>query len=304
MGTIAASNLALVDPVRLCQENPIGLVSLWDIVRLFNIGGLAESLQWISHWEKISEARVNELAGEEILTQRFVDEVLMPFISRCHQQFSELRLVNSSARLNGQFSTKLCLMGRPTWRTLHTELEFLRDTLHQEFQGSFFSLVHADKKHALEHLDDSALWPMVWGKISAAEEDIRESVYCYVLDRNTACVFHLMRVAEHCLRALARKLRVSLKDRGKGQPLEFAEWNKVITGCKNRIDAASKLPQGPKRAQKLERFSDAADHCLFMKDLFRNNVSHARKPYNDKEAMAIMSRVREFAIFTAGIVGS
>ena len=95
-----------------------------------------------------------------------------------------------------------------------------------------------------------------------------------------------MRAAEHGLRMLARKLKVKLTHKGKTQPVEYADWEKVIAAIKDKITAARALPHGPKRQERLENLSDAADHCVFMKDIWRNNISHTRKPYTSAEAIA------------------
>ena len=110
-----------------------------------------------------------------------------------------------------------------------------------------------------------------------------------------------MRVAEHRLRILAKKMRVSLDLRHKGHiiPIDHAEWQKVITAIKNKLDTIKALPSGPKRTAQLEKLSDAGDHCLFMKDIWRNAVSHARKPYSEPEAKAAMGRVKDFMTFVA-----
>ena len=68
---------------------------------------------------------------------------------------------------------------------------------------------------------------------------------------------------------------------------------------KNKITRARTAPAGPKKQAKLEFYSDAADHCVFMKDIWRNNVSHSRKPYKPGEAQAVLERVRDFMIFLA-----
>jgi len=34
-----------------------------------------------------------------------------------------------------------------------------------------------------------------------------------------------------------------------------------------------------------------------MKDIWRNNMAHTRKPYNQTEAVGVMERVREFMQF-------
>lgn len=55
----------------------------------------------------------------------------------------------------------------------------------------------------------------------SALEDIKEVGNCYATDRNTACVFHCMRVVEYGLRALAKRLRVKLP---KNLHIDLAEW--------------------------------------------------------------------------------
>ena len=47
-------------------------------------------------------------------------------------------------------------------------------------------------------------------KIRSAKGDIMDAVDAYALGLNTACVFHLMRIAEHGMRALARERKVKL----------------------------------------------------------------------------------------------
>jgi len=49
-----------------------------------------------------------------------------------------------------------------------------------------------------------------------------------------------------------------------------------------------------RKSQKIEHYSDAADHCTYMKDIWRNSVSHTRKPYSFTEAVAVFERVRDF----------
>lgn len=90
-----------------------------------------------------------------------------------------------------------------------------------------------------------------------------------------------------------------INDQANYHPIESGTWDKVITACKGKIDAIRKKPIGPKKQAQLEFYSDAGDHCLFMKDIWRNNISHTRKPYNKPEALAVLERVRDFMKFLA-----
>lgn len=121
-----------------------------------------------------------------------------------------------------------------------------------------------------------------------------EAGNCYAAARWTACVFHCMRVAEYGLRTLARKVGAKIADRGKRCPLEYGDWEKVITAIRNKIAATRTLPNGPRKQQRLQFYSDSADQCSYMKDIWRNEISHARRNYEKAEALGVMNRVRDF----------
>ena len=206
--------------------------------------------------------------------------------------FERLELQSSLNRIDTQI--RLCLRGT-TNQNLATELRVLRETAQAELHALRFAFVENDKAKILDKSDKA--WGDLWEKIPAIKIDVEEPVYCYALERNTACVFHLMRVAEHGLRALSKKVGVRLTQKsGKLHPVEFAEWHKVITGIKNKVEAARKLPYGAKRAQALQFYSDAADHCLYMKEI-RNSISHTQNSYNALETLVVMERVRNFLVF-------
>jgi hypothetical protein len=124
--------------------------------------------------------------------------------------------------------------------------------------------------------------------------EMLEAGKCFAAARGTACVFHCMRIAEYGLRKLARQLRVTIGDRGKKCPLEYGDWNKVITGIRNKIDEIRKYPAGRKKAQLLQFYSSAADHCEYMKDIWRNELMHTRRLYNKEETLGVINRVRDF----------
>jgi hypothetical protein len=160
-----------------------------------------------------------------------------------------------------------------------------------------FVFVPTDKAKLSDGMDQT--WGLLWAKFPEIRIDVEEAIYCYVLGRNTSCVFHSMRVAEHGLRRLAKRVGVRLKHKGINHPIEYADWDKIITGIKNKLDEARLLPQGPKRAASIQFHSDAADHCLYMKET-RNGISHTRTCYNGPEALGTLERVKGFMEFLAG----
>jgi hypothetical protein len=119
---------------------------------------------------------------------------------------------------------------------------------------------------------------------------------CYAASQYTACVFHCMRVAEFGLRKLAsnRTLRIRLTKKGRPCPIEYATWQEVIDAIQSKIKRIRQRPVGLKREAELQFLSNAADHCEYMKDLWRNELSHTRRWYKKEEALGAINRVKEF----------
>jgi hypothetical protein len=184
----------------------------------------------------------------------------------------------------------------PSVKEMLAQLKLFKTSMQSELERRLFMYVPIAKA---AYWQTSGPFPKSFLSQRAKDTqwEMNEAGNCYAAGRDTACVFHLMRAAEHSLRMLARRLRVTLTHSGKTVPIEFADWNKIITGIKNRIADAHKLRPGPKRQAKLETYSGAADHCEYMKELWRNNVAHARKPYTPNEAIDAFEKVRNFIQF-------
>lgn len=207
----------------------------------------------------------------------------------CRTQCERIEL---TAALNRIMRFEQALRGGITFGEIRNQAKILLETIDSELCYRRFAFVPSDKAALLDKIEHD--WKKVWSAFDKAQDDTQEAIKCYALGRNTACVFHLMRVAEHGLRRLAKRLGVTLVHKGQNHPLEYADWDKVITGIKNKIAVARTLPHGKKRADTIQFFSDAADHCSYMKDIWRNEVSHARRRYTDVEALAALTRVHGF----------
>lgn len=178
---------------------------------------------------------------------------------------------------------------------LHEVLSQLRAGWEKELRARLFMFIPVGDTH---FLDQEAMFGLeVAHAIPESEIDATSAGNCYGTGNYTASVFHLMRVAEFGLRRIASKLKVKLTHKGSPITVEYAVWDQIITACNNKITAIRQKPIGKKREEQLILYSDAAQHCLFMKDIWRNNVSHARKPYNQPEALAVFARVKDFMNF-------
>jgi hypothetical protein len=177
--------------------------------------------------------------------------------------------------------------------TIRTKLDCISDGIQENLNSRKFMFIPSDQFYYWGNAtifgdDFSNEFP------EAARFEALEVGNCFAAGRWTASVFHSMRVAEYGLRKLAKSLKVNIIDRGKNCPLEYGDWHTVITAIRGKIADARKLPAGPKKTEALRRYSDAADHCEYMKDIWRNEISHTRRAYSKAECLGAIDRVRGF----------
>lgn len=112
----------------------------------------------------------------------------------------------------------------------------------------------------------------------SAKIGIEEAGKCFAMGRNTACVFHLMRVLEVALNALAKKFCAGF---------EHSSWGKIIDGIEAKItDRTIKSDD--------ERFySEAASHLRLLKNAWRNYVMHEHDTYDEERAQRVWNHVQE-----------
>ncbi len=134
-------------------------------------------------------------------------------------------------------------------------------------------------------------WNHAFKGFPSAKEEAEEGVDCYALEHYTACVFHMMRVAEIGMRALARERGVKFTDK----PLEWANWQPILEQTKSRAKTATKgMAIGPGKDAALAFYSGAIAQLHGFKDTFRNMTMHARKGYDELDALRAINQVRDF----------
>ena len=175
--------------------------------------------------------------------------------------------------------------------------------------GTILNLVHhnlAKRRFMILSEEEASYYanPNLFGKIVQEKYShyaLRDAVAagsCFAASQYTASVFHCMRLAEHGLRKLAsnRLLNIKLHNKKGPIPIEFATWNDVITAIHNKISKIRQRPVGPMREADLQFFSSCADQCDYMKELWRNPLSHTRRFCKREDALAVIARVKDFVI--------
>jgi len=170
------------------------------------------------------------------------------------------------------------------WRALHVRSMALRDAITTELKEYKFYQYPKNKGQKLY------AWKEEWYDSLIAfkgiEFDVFSATDCYALGHYTACVFHLMRVLEHGLRALAINL---------GLTFNIQQWQNIIDEIEAEITKQRKtLPRGVSKNERLQFLSEAAKEFFYFKNGWRNYVSHNRAIYDEHQALAAIDHVRTF----------
>jgi len=160
-------------------------------------------------------------------------------------------------------------------------IEHVTERIIDELEQETFHHVPSDKDR-FYHKDD--LFGVEIGKkFPKAREDLTNAGTSYAVGLNTACVFHLMRVMEHCVQRFGRKLQVSID-------VNKESWATIMDHVNNAVKA---LPGGrhTKAAQskKKERYSLAAARLDHVRIVSRNDTMHPKATYDEKEATEILT---------------
>jgi hypothetical protein len=116
-----------------------------------------------------------------------------------------------------------------------------------------------------------------------AGEDIDEAGKCYAAGRNTACVFHLMRVIEAGLVELKTRLGVVTKS---------PNWDQVIKDLQNAVDA--RVGRDPAWREEHRFYSDCLAQLRNIKDGWRNPVMHVVEKHDEVNAFGIYEHTKAF----------
>lgn len=263
------------------------------MIRYFLTHGFIQVLDGIRSIEYLAWDKNSKGEGATPVPREELEGRVKSWITGCQVYCQDMEIKPALDRINNQFLP--ALKQGMSYSQLQHEAKTIRDTIDNELSDRRFVYISKAKAAILDAGADT--WKPVWDWCPEAESDIKEAVEAYVLGLNTACVFQAMRVSERGLRGLAKALHVRIVDKKKQCPLEYGTWEKVIQAIGNKINTVRNQPQGPKRQEKLTFYSDAADHCTYMKDIWRNEISHARRSYNDAEALGALNRVKDFMYF-------
>ncbi len=210
-----------------------------------------------------------------------MDKVLKDFHSDFarHRDISDLasHAMRLMSALNHKSNTKEALW--PLCR------EFRRAVYHRLISMKFFAI---ESRHNEYFSKKNPFGGDVPRSFPSAIYDIEEAGKCLALDRYTACVFHLMRVLEIALRALAKKLNDETVD-----PERNPSWERILNRIRCEMNK-DKKDRSPEWLADEEFLVEAAAHLQTVKNAWRNPTVHPQNSYTVDEAGEIFQSVKAF----------
>ncbi len=240
-------------------------------------------------------AAISMLSGTEALAGRDgdgpvprerIDQFYRPAIELARQQCALAELSAAIVRCDRFL---IALRDGLHWSDLRNQAKFLIEAIQGELRFRQFAFVPAAKATTLDNVSKD--WADVWAKFPSSREDTERAVDCYALAQNTACIFHLMRIVERGLHALAKERKVKLP---KKRPLEWAQWNDILIVITKAADLIANRKAGPARDAALEFYRGALGEFHAFKDVYRNHVMHSRSEYDEYQAASVLAHVLGF----------
>jgi len=287
---ISSSRDAL--PVCLFNENPNRLVSLWDIVNLFNLQELMIIVQVISGWQaqlSLSETmgagngRPNDIQYQKIIVS----------VKDARDICISIKLDDAAHKIN--ISLRYIQSESMNVSSLATELRNIQEAMAVEaFKHKFLRVA----KDRAEYVDSANLFGQaVSDAFPSSSADIREAGNCLATECNTAAVFHLMKAAEFALRALAANRGIKYANAS----LETKQWGDLLAALDGhlkdlRLADHKKWPSKDIKDAQIQFYHGALAEFRDFNEAWRRYVSHARvgSLYDRDYALSIMKHVQGF----------
>ena len=275
------------------------LWSLWDIMRKYDISGIAYLLDHISEaMEELKPFAVGD-GRDDPLPPEGIAAWGNPNLLHAQIVANQIGLDATYKRVwEGGGPFFLALHPGITSQQLYNELLVLRQAIESDLETREFVFVLPERAAMVRRME--ATWGKVWAAFPDAKPDIEEMLYCYALERHTATVFHLMRVLEWGLRALClhlgiKKVKNFIKKTGRIElvPIGYNVWEKLLGQLRGKVNKKiAKLQKGSAKQKLQEFYFPIIQDIEDVKDTWRNHVMHGRKHYNAEDALAAMSHVK------------
>ena len=231
----------------------------------------------------------NQSYSETIIDPRIVDHLLGRAKTFRDHAVSFGATVTVSMAEEHIFSLESRL--KPSLEEVVSVYRNLISTLEHELSGILFFSIESGRKKYLEPAEPVFGAEFLSKFPTAGAFELDEAAKCFALQRSTASVFHLMRLMEIGIRAVARCLDIS-------DPLKPADrnWGKILKDIKFDLDSrcGASSSKSWKNNKDREFFENAYVSLDAVRVAWRNTTMHVENKYTDEEAEHIFLAVKGF----------
>jgi hypothetical protein len=259
------------------QAEPHRLWSLLDMLRFYS----GEFLQLKSALQAAEHALTTDPGDSGVLALLTALHAIGPTLTRLPVSGT---VREQAMRLEAQVRTKW-VTDPEAMRLLVSELQM--NLLHDLEIHVFLCIPHLQR--SLYEEPEKWFGQQVVDGFPDARRALRDAGRCLALDQWTAAVFHAMRILEHGLRAFASRVGLTL-----AVPMELENWKNIIDQIEKEIRKQEALPKSAAKSAELQFCANAAAHFWYIKEAWRNHVSHSRADYDEDEAARVVEHVRDF----------
>jgi len=260
-------------------DNHQGVVSLLQMLSL-NAAAFCSLATRLTTLESIARSSPSQQVNVNS-RKIFVEREIVPLI----EEFKALELEGPGVYLQ-RFKYRLESTHPVSNQDFAEMVSQLRERVEDELEATLIFKIPRGKAEYFRQMEGFGITVAV--HFSAANGDIEQAGKCYALGRNTAAVFHLMRVMEIGLRALGKSLNDSTLD-----PQRNPSWETILKRCDKELalDINKRCPEW----QKDDSFySTATANLRAVKNAWRNPTMHVERNYDEEEALDVMNAVKGF----------
>jgi hypothetical protein len=251
---------------------PHGLISLWDIMQLFDAGQWTATISYLHKSISLAEGR-----HDQPVDRKFFVDLYEALAKRCSDNGLRVCADLSQMHLHLFKAEDLVMRGVDAKKNLET----VQDAMFSELRTMIFLRVRYEYSKFLE--DKQLFGAEVADKFPSAIRDIEAAGKCVAYEMGTATVFHLMRIMEVGLKCLAKPLGIPYAP----------SWESYLKQIETKITAKHKS-KGVKWKRDETFFRDILGSLQMIKIAWRNPTMHIVRSYAPEEAEEIFRAVRTF----------
>jgi hypothetical protein len=173
-----------------------------------------------------------------------------------------------------------------TYNKILAMLERLEELFEDELPVVQLKYVQASKVQLYQRIE--LFGRKVADNFPSASYDIEEAGKCLALERNTACVMHLMRVLEVAMDAVG--LGIGIPD---ATVQAKNSWGQLLADMREKMRQNDKTAD-PTWIAKSAFFKEAHTYLASVKNAWRDTSMHLEKKYDEREAARIYRTIRDF----------